>query len=315
MLSRTADHLFWLSRYIERAENIARLLDITWQTSLAPQSAESAARNWQAALLCTDQLPTYLKTYPEVTSENVLAFMVFDASNPSSIFSCLKAARENAHAVRGTLTSEMWETINSTWLEMLSIGKRKLQDEELSSFFEWVKMRSSLSRGVTFGTMLHDDAFCFIRLGTYLERADNTARLLDVKYYLIAEGEPVGTAADYYQWGALLRSVSAFEIYRRVYRDSVLPNKVAELLIINSELPRSLTTCMNEVALMLQKLSNQNSRETQRLAGQLSAQLRYVKIDEILGEGLHPYLEKFQNRIYDLGMRISHDFLMPMRAA
>ena len=315
MLSRTADHLFWLARYIERAENIARLLDITWQTSLAPQSAESASRNWQAALLCNDLLPAYLKTYDEVSAENVLAFMVFDSHNPSSIFSCLKAARENAHTVRGTLTSEMWETINSTWLEMSNVSKRKLQDEEFSGFFEWVKTRSSLSRGVTFGTMLHDDAFCFIRLGTYLERADNTARLLDVKYYLIAEGEPVGIAADYYQWGALLRSVSAFEIYRRVYRDSVLPNKVAELLIVNSELPRSLTTCMTEVESMLHKLSNQNSHETQRLAGQLSAQLRYVKIEEILEEGLHPYLEKFQNRIYDLGMRISHDFLMPMRAA
>jgi uncharacterized alpha-E superfamily protein len=315
MLSRTADHLFWLARYIERAENIARLLDITWQTSLAPQSTESASRNWQAALLCNDQLPTYLKTYSEVTAENVLAYMVFDAHNPSSIYSCLKAARENAHAVRGTLTSEMWETINSTWLEMLSHSKRKLQDEEFSAFFEWVKTRSSLSRGVTFGTMLHDDAFCFIRLGTYLERADNTARLLDVKYYLIAEGEPIGIAADYYQWGALLRSVSAFEVYRRVYRDSVLPSKVAELLIINSELPRSLTTCMTEVASMLHKLANQNSIETQRLAGKLSSELRYVTIEEILEEGLHPYLENFQNQIYDLGMRISHDFLMPMRAA
>lgn len=314
MLSRTADHLFWLARYIERAENLARLLDITWQTSLAPQSAESASRNWQAALLCHDQLPTYLKSYKEVTAEKVLAFMVFDPQNPSSIFSCLKSARENAHAVRGTLTSEMWETINSTWLELLNINKRKLQDEEFSGFFEWVKMRSSLSRGVTFGTMLHDDAFCFIRLGTYLERADNTARLLDVKYYLIAEGEPVGTAADYYQWGALLRSVSAFEIYRRVYRTSVLPNLVAELLITHAEMPRSLNACMIEVESMLQKLANQHSQETQRLAGRLSAQLRFVRIEEVLEEGLHPFLEKFQNRIYELGTRISQDFLMPMRA-
>ena len=315
MLSRTADHLFWLARYIERAENIARLLDITWQTSLAPQSEESATRNWQAALLCNDQLPAYLKVYEKVTAEKVLAFMVFDASNPSSIFSCLKAARENAHTVRGTLTSEMWETINSTWLEMLNYSKRKLSDEEFSGFFEWVKMRSSLSRGVTFGTMLHDEAFYFIRLGTYLERADNTARLLDVKYYLIGEGETIGVAADYYQWGALLRSVSGFEIYRRVYRTSVLPNLVADLLITRAAMPRSLNACLIEVDSMLQKLANQHSQETQRLAGQLSAQLRYIKIEEILEEGLHPYLENFQRRIYDLGMRISHDFLMPMRAA
>jgi len=315
MLSRTADHLFWLARYIERAENIARLLDITCQTSLAPQTEESASRNWQAALLCNDQLPAYLKTYAEVTAENVLAFMVFDAHNSSSIFSCLKAARENAHAVRGTLTSEMWETINATWLEIADIARRQLRDEEFADFFEWVKTRSSLSRGVTFGTMLHDDAFYFIRLGTYLERADNTARLLDVKYYLIAEGEPVGTAADYYQWGALLRSVSAFEIYRRVYRGNVSPGRVADLLITHAEMPRSLNACMIEVESVLYKLANQHSHETQRLAGQLSAQLRYAKIDEILEDGLHPYLEKFQHRIYDLGMRISQDFLMPMRAA
>lgn len=315
MLSRTADHLFWLARYIERAENIARLLDITCQTSLAPQSVESASRNWQAALSCNDQLPAFLKTYSEVNAENVLAYMVFDSRNPSSIYSCLKAARENAHAVRGTLTSEMWETINATWLEMIAHSNRKLQGEEFSGFFDWVKTHSSLSRGVTFGTMLHDEAFCFIRLGTYLERADNTARLLDVKYYLIAEGEPIGIAADYYQWGALLRSVSAFEVYRRVYRDSVLPNKVAELLITNSALPRSLTTCVTEVESMLQKLANKNSYETQRLAGRLSSQLRFVTIEEVLEEGLHPFLEKFQSQIYDLGMRISFDFLMPMRAA
>lgn len=315
MLSRTADHLFWMARYIERAENIARLLDITWQTSLAPQSADSAARNWQAALLCNDQMQAYLKTYSKVTAENVLAFMLFDSNNSSSIYSCLKSARENAHAVRGTLTSEMWETINSTWLEMLNISKKQLQEEEISGFFDWVKTRSSLSRGVTFGTMLHDDAFYFIRLGTYLERADNTARLLDVKYYLIAEGEPVGTAADYYQWGALLRSVSAFEVYRRVYRGNVLPHLVADLLITHVEMPRSLNACMAEVESMLQKLANQHAPEPQRLAGQLSAQLRYAKIDEIFEEGLHAFLEKFQKRIYDLGVRISQDFLMPVRIA
>lgn len=315
MLSRTADHLYWLSRYIERAENCARLLDVTWQTSLAPKSSLSSDSNWQAALSCHDQLPLYSKLYDKVTAKNVIAFMVFDARNPSSIYSCLKAARENAHAVRGTLTQEMWETINATWLEMLAKSKQELTEEQLADFFEWVKMRSSLSRGVTFGTMLHDEAFYFIRLGTYIERADNTARLLDVKYYLIEEGETLGESADYYQWGALLRSVSAFELYRRVYRGQVAPDRVAELLILNADMPRSLNACMHEVALMLGKLSNQNSYETERLAGQLSAQLRYSTIDEILGQGLHPFLENFQHRIYALGTRISADFLMPMRVA
>lgn len=315
MLSRTADHLFWLARYTERAENLARLLDITWQTSLVPQKEDNARRNWQAALLCHDQLPSYEEFYEEVTAENVLRFMMFDPNNPSSIYSCLKSARENAHAVRGTLTQEMWETINETWLALLHFSKRDLRDEELTDFFEWVKTRSSLSRGVTFGTMLHDEAFYFIRLGTYLERADSTARLLDVKYYMISEGETLGPAADYYQWGALLRSVSAFEIYRRGYRGSVVPSRVADLLITRADMPRSLNACMIEVESMLEKLSNRHSKETQRLAGQLSAQLRYADIEEILEQGLHPYLETFQQRVYDLGMRISHDFLLPMRAA
>ena len=315
MLSRTADHLFWLARYFERAENLARLLDITWQTSLVPQKEEHALRNWNAALLCHDQLKRYLDSYHEVTAEKVLVFMMFDPNNPSSIYSCLKSARENAHAVRGTLTQEMWETINSTWLELLKFSKRNLRDEELTDFFEWVKTRSSLSRGVTFGTMLHDEAFYFMRLGTYLERADSTARLLDVKYYMISEGETLAASADYYQWGALLRSVSAFEIYRRGYRGSVVPSKVADLLITRADMPRSLNACMIEVEAMLDKLSNRHSKETQRLAGQLSAQLRYADIEEILEAGLHPYLEMFQRRVYDLGLRISHDFLLPMRAA
>lgn len=315
MLSRTADHLFWLARYTERAENLARLLDITWQTSLVPQKEDNLRRNWQAALLCHDQLPSYLKLYEEVTAENVLAFMMFDPNNPSSIYSCLKSSRENAHAVRGTLTQEMWETINETWLKLLGFSKKNLRDEDLTAFFEWVKTRSSLSRGVTFGTMLHDEAFYFIRLGTYLERADSTARLLDVKYYMISEGETLGPAADYYQWGALLRSVSAFEIYRRGYRGSVIPSRVADLLITRADMPRSLNACMIEVEAMLNKLSNSHSKETQRLAGQLSAQLRYADIEEILEKGLHSFLEEFQQRVYDLGMRISHDFLLPMRAA
>lgn len=315
MLSRTADHLYWLSRYIERAENCARLLDVTWQASLAPKSSMNLDANWQAALSCHDQLPLYSKLYEKVTAKNVINFMVFDARNPSSIFSCLKSSRENAHAVRGTLTQEMWETINATWLEMAVRSKQDLTDEQLAEFFEWVKMRSSLSRGVTFGTMLHDEAFYFMRLGTYLERADNTARLLDVKYYLIGEGETLGESADYYQWGALLRSVSAFELYRRVYREHVSPDRVAELLVLNASMPRSLSACMQEVEQMLSKLSNQNSYETERLAGQLSAMLRYSTIEEILEQGLHPFLEDFQRRIYSLGTRISADFLMPMRVA
>lgn len=313
MLSRTADQLYWMARYIERAENTARLLDVTWQMSLVPQSAEVANRSWLAALNCNGLAETYQKLHGAVEGAKVLNFMTLDEQNPISIYNCLRAARENAHSVRGTLSLEMWETANATWLEMAQRARRQLAEADYGEFFEWVKMRSSLSRGVTFGTMLHDEAFQFIRLGTHLERADNTARLLDVKYHLLAAGLTGGGAGDYYQWGALLRSVSAFEIYRRVYRDVLTPTRVAELLILRADMPRSLLACMELVNTTLDKVANQNSAETTRRAGQLYAELRYARIEDIVSDDLHQFLERFTDRIYDLGNRISQDFLMPAR--
>lgn len=314
MLSRTADHLFWMGRYIERAENIARLLDVTWQMSLVPQSAEIANRSWLAALTCNGLAGRYQDLCGEVSGAKVLHFLIAEPENSSSIYSCLKAARENAHAVRGTLTQEMWETINATWLEMLSRSRRPVSGVDLGEFFEWVKTRSSLSRGVTFGTMLHDEAFHFIRLGTFLERADNTARLLDVKYHILAAGQQGGGAGDYYQWGALLRSVSAFEIYRRVYRDVVTPWRVAELLVLRPDMPRSLRASLDVVNEMLTKVGNRHSSETERRAGRLCAELHYARIDDVITAGLHDYLTAFSEQILDLGNRISQDFLLPARS-
>ncbi|MDR3410233.1 MAG: alpha-E domain-containing protein [Formivibrio sp.] len=311
MLSRTADQLYWMARYIERAENMARLLDVTWQMSLVPQTTEVANRSWLAALNCSGRAQTYQDLHDEVDGAKVLHFLAMDEQNSSSIYSCLRAARENAHAVRGTLTQEMWETVNSTWLEMAQRASRPLSEVDHGEFFEWVKRRSSLSRGVTFGTMLHDEAFHFIRLGTHLERADNTARLLDVKYHLLAAGLTGGGAGDYYQWGALLRSVSAFEIYRRVYRDVMTPTRVAELLILRDDMPRSLLACLETVDAALHKIANRHSAETCRRAGQLHAELRYGRIEDIVEDGLHPFLSRFTDRIHDLGDRIGQDFLLP----
>ncbi len=313
MLSRTADQLYWMARYIERAENIARLLDVTWQMSLVPQTTEVANRSWLAALNCTGMTQAYQDRDGAVDGTKVLHFLAFDEQNASSIYNCLRCARENAHAVRGTLTQEMWETVNSTWLEMTQRATRPLSEVDHGEFFDWVKRRSSLSRGVTFGTMLHDEAFPFIRLGTHLERADNTARLLDVKYHLLAAGLTSGGAGDYYQWGALLRSVSAFEIYRRVYRDVMTPTRVAELLILRDDMPRSLLTCVQTVDTALSKIANRHSAETSRRAGQLHAELRYGRIEDIFSNGLHPFLTRFTERIYDLGNRIGQDFLLPSR--
>ncbi|WP_265944176.1 alpha-E domain-containing protein [Dechloromonas sp. A34] len=314
MLSRTADHLFWMSRYIERAENLARLLDVTWQMSLVPQALEAANQNWNAIIALNSLEETYAKKYSTVTADNVLRFMVSDQDNFASIHSCLRLARENAHAVRGTITSEMWETLNSTWLEAREKSFEQIINGGISEFFDWVKMRSSLSRGVTIGTLLQDKAYHFIRLGTLLERADNTARILDVKYHVLRPHGDEG-ATDFYQWGALLRSVSAFEVYRKVYRDVITPERVTELLILRNDMPRSLHFCINGVVKNLDLIANSHSDETQRQAGLLHAQLHYARVEDILAQGLHEWLTDFMDRIYLIGDGISKDFLVPMAEA
>jgi len=311
MLSRTADHLFWMSRYIERAENLARLLDVTYQMSLVPQSLSAINQSWNAIITLNSLDEAYQAKYSTVNGENVLKFMVSDPDNPASIFSCLRSARENAHAVRGTLTTEMWETLNSTWLEAREKTFDQLYNAGISEFFEWVKTRSSLSRGTTLGTLLQDEAYHFIRIGTLLERADNTARILDVKYHVLRPQGDEG-ATDFYEWGALLRSVSAFEVYRKVYRDVITPERVAELLIFNKDMPRSLQFCLNSVVKNLGLISNSNSGETERQGGMLNAQLRYGRIEDILEHGLHEWRTDFMDRIYMHGNGISKDFLVPM---
>ncbi|EKD98611.1 MAG: hypothetical protein ACD_23C00345G0002 [uncultured bacterium] len=317
MLSRTADHLFWMNRYTERAENTARLLDVNYQTSLLPQSAASAQAGWQGLLSISELLPSYKTKHDAIRAKEVMDFMVKDEENPSSIVSCLSAARENARAVRGTLTTEVWETQNQTWLEVKRMIKQGEYEADPSQFFEWVKFRSHLSRGVTVGTMLMDEALHFMRLGTFLERADNTARLVDVKFHAV-ESDFYGTANgkdqeyDFYHWSAILRSVSGFEVYRKVYRDVIRPERVAELLILRPDMPRSLHASLNEVVANLALVANDQSKETQRRAGKLRAELQYGCIDEILATGLHAYLTQFLDRINDLGAHISRDFLVPV---
>ena len=248
-------------------------------------------------------------------------FMVRDQTNSSSIVSCLHAARENARAVRGALTTEVWETQNQTWLEFNRMLADGAFERDPGTFFEWVKFRSHLSRGVTVGTMLQDEALHFLRVGTFLERADNTARLLDVKFQALSGSDFFGREAikdnqevDFYHWSAILRSVSGFEIYRKVYRNVIHPEKVAELLILRPDMPRSLAACMNETVANLQLVANEQSSETLRRAGRLKSDLRYGRIDEILATGLHAYLTQFLDRVGDLGVGISRDFLVPMAA-
>jgi uncharacterized alpha-E superfamily protein len=313
MLSRTADHLFWMARYTERAENTARMLDVLIQNALMPQSPKAVEQNWRGLLSLSELQSAFDARHAELTQKNVLDFMVRDPENPSSIASCLMAARENARAVRGTLTTEVWETENTTWLELQQHLRSGQIEYQPSQFFEWVKYRSHLSRGVTIGTMLQDEAVNFIRLGTYLERADNTARILDVKFVAAAENDAADADAhpDFYYWAALLRSVSAFEVYRKVYRDVITPARVAELLMLKANMPRSLVACMAGVVSNLADVRNDLSADTERFAGKLHAQLQFALIDDILEEGLHDYLTRFLEAINELGNRISQNFLVP----
>ncbi|WP_377704894.1 alpha-E domain-containing protein [Pseudoduganella sp. UC29_71] len=314
MLSRTADHLFWMARYTERAENTARMLDVNVQTSMLPQSEQDAAQGWRAMLGISELQQAYDRKYSTVDGRSVIDFMVRDPSNPSSIAACLKEARENARAVRGTLTTEVWEIQNQTWLDMQKRLDNGVLENDPSQFFDWVKYRSHLSRGVTLGTMLRDDAVHFIRLGTFLERADNTARILDVKFHGARDPGEVQAQRDFYYWAALLRSVSGFEIYRKVYRDIITPARVAELLMLRADMPRSLLACMDEVVQNLDQVRNDLSRDTERLAGKLHAELQFGRIDDILQAGLHDTLTEFLQRIYELGNRVSRDFLVPLAA-
>jgi uncharacterized alpha-E superfamily protein len=316
MLCRTANELYWMGRHIERAENTARLLDVTYRMSLLPyESIEPGlawAEPWAVPLIASGFATDYYERFPALSAESVLRFMLLDSRNTSSIFCCLRAARESARSVRGAITSEMYEDLNSAWLEMRGYDYDRIQSRGVSEFLEWVKMRSHLFRGVTFGTMLRDEAYHFIRLGTHIERADNTARILDVKYHtLLPSAADVGGAVDYYQWGALLRSVSGFESYRKIYSDVITPRRVAELLILREDMPRSLHACMNFIYDTLQVLCGDNTREVERVAGELHARLHYGKTDAIIELGLHEYLMEFLDSIYALGGEINKTFLVP----
>jgi uncharacterized alpha-E superfamily protein len=317
MLSRVASQLYWMARHIERAENTARTLDVTYRMSLLPyrvmDQGESWAEPWAVPLITNGLVVAYYKRHPgPLTPANVLRFMVLDPQNPASVFCSLQSARESARSVRDAITSEMYEDLNAAWLELRETNDQLVTGDGVSRFFDWVKMRSHQFRGVTFGTMLRDEGYRFIRLGGFVERADNTARILDVKYHvLLPSVHDVGGAVDYYQWSALLRSVSAFESYRRIYRDVIVPRRVAELLILRDDVPRSLHYCMNEITDILDELGERNSNEARRLAGELHAKLHYGRAEEIIGQGLHEYLMAFLSGINRLGDDINKQFFSP----
>jgi uncharacterized alpha-E superfamily protein len=309
MLSRVGDRIYWMSRFMERAENLARILGVTSNVVLC-STPETQEQNLLAPLTITGTTRAYFERHDRVTLPDLIDFMGLDTENPSSIYGCLELARDNAHAVRWQITSEMWETINATWIELNSFDRSRVTGADSTRFFDWVKERSHLFRGVTYGTIMRGEAFNFSRLGTFIERADDTARILDVKYHiLLPRIEDVGGARDYYQWAALLKSVSSFETYRIIYRDQIYPINVAELLILDRRMPRSLAACLEEIDHALSLLQGQNDHAVKRLSGELQARLVHGDIEEIFRDGLHEYLTDFLQDVNELGYRIQRAYL------
>lgn len=314
-----------MARYTERAENTARMLDVNHQTSLLPQPEAFLAQSWLKLLTISKLEDEFSKKYEVVNRANVLDFMIYDSGNPSSIISCLFAARENARVIRGRITSEVWETQNTTWLELQPWLDRR-GDDDPSRLLEWVKYRCHLFRGVMYGTMLKNESFYFMNIGTLLERADNTARILETKYEdrdaleglrdKVRIGDDAdGDFFDYYHWAALLRSVSAFEIYRQIYSDQVTPKQVAELLIFNRQMPRSLICCVNELIPLMAQVRNHQAKDIERLLGKLQASLDYSDIDEVFEIGLEKYIQVFLERINHIGDEFSNAYLIPLAVA
>jgi uncharacterized alpha-E superfamily protein len=306
MLSRVASHLYWMARYLERAENMARILDVGQMLALVARGADSEATI--EPLVITDTLAAFDASGRSRTPENVAGYLSWDPHHPSSIFNCLRSSRENARAVRADITTEMWEDINATWLQLLQ--KRHQEREPADgAFFEWVKERSHLFRGITFATIRRDEPYYFIRLGTFIERADNTARILSVKQSLGSTASSGNDVTDYYRLSAVLRSVSAFEAYRDAYREGVEEHRVAELLILDRTVPRSLRFCLEEIVQALRELPAANAKPARRLAVTMLANLEFADVEDVYAQGYLQFLERSIVQTARLGEAIQQAYL------
>ena len=312
MLSRTADHVYWLGRFAERAEGLARTLDVQCRLSLLPQDRNGGSKGWLGLLRALGAEEAYLARYDEPDAQRVVDFLAYDKSNPGSIMSCLRAARDNARAVRGSISSEMWETFNATWLESRALEPGRFSTDNVAEFVDWVKARAHLARGVVLASMLRDEAYHFMQIGTFLERVDSVARMLLIRLTCeqsADEAEGEGAAGDYYSWSVLLRGLSAFESFRRVSRDSVRPRHVLEFVILHPYVPRSLYRSSDLIHENLQSVANAQSGETERRAGLMHAELRYGSLDSLAPHGTAAYLSSVLLRVDDLSDRIQRDFL------
>ena len=314
MLSRTAENLFWLARYVERAEYIARTIDATLRVTALPAAYIGKTNEWESALLTAGVSQSFYEVYDEANEQNVVEYLSFNAANPSSIKNCIEAARLNSRSVRTALTSEMWDTINSAWIELQEVwSKGTTSREDLARFLRFVQETSLRFDGSAYRTMLRNDAYWFSRLGLHLERADNTARILDVKYHLLLPPvAKIGGPLDYFQWASILRSVSALTAYHWVYRQNVKPWLVAELLMLKDEMPRSLASCYENLVQNLDHIATAYGRQgsAQRQARAVRARLMNSRIEEIFQSGLHEFIGTFIEDNNRLGSAVAAQYLM-----
>jgi uncharacterized alpha-E superfamily protein len=309
MLSRAADAIYWLNRYIERAENVARFVDVN--INLLLDSPLGLTQQWEPLVVTTGDMALFQERYGEATADNVMQFLTFDSDYPNSILSCVRAARENARSVREIISSEVWEQVNAFYF-MVKDASNVHNLGEMSSFFAEVKMASHLFAGVMDATMSHGEGWHFGQIGRLLERADKTARILDVKYYILLPSvEDVGGPLDDLQWIALLKSASAYEMYRK-YQHRIAPTSVAQFLILEREFPRSIRFCLIQAERSLYQITGSPfgtwSNPAERELGRLRAQLDFTTIEDIIARGLHEFLDDLQSQINSAGGKIFETF-------
>jgi len=312
MLSRTADNMYWLARYVERAEYLARILEATQRLSAVPTTGGATTNEWESAVSTAGCAASFFSAHKEANEQSVTDFLAFSPDNPSSIRSCFEVARSNARSVRTALTMEMWDAINGTWLELQKFGSGAVSREQFAQFLRWVQESSLRFDGSAYRTMLRNDAYWFSRLGVFMERADNTARILDVKYHLLLPPqEHVGGPLDYFQWAAILRSVSALTAYHWVYRESLKPWLIADLLILNDQMPRSLASCYENLVQNLDRIAGVYGRQgpAQRHARGVRTRLQNSKMEDIFQSGLHEFISSFINDNNKLGSAITQQYL------
>jgi uncharacterized alpha-E superfamily protein len=312
MLSRTAENLYWLARYVERAESLARILEATLRLTATPVPTAGQSNEWESAIATAGCAAGFYAVHEEANEASVIDYLAFSSENSSSIRNCFEIARANSRSVRTALTSEMWDTINTAWHELGRFRAAGGGRDQLMPFLRWVQETSLRFDGSAYRTMLRNDCYWFSRLGIYIERADNTARILDVKYHLLLpNNEPVGGPLDYLQWSAILRSVSALTAYHWVYRDNLRPWRIADLLILNDEMPRSLASCYDNLVRYLDDIANAYAQQgpAQRRARAMRARMKNLSIEQVFQSGLHQFIQEFLADNIALGNAIARQYL------